>query len=63
MGQEYENPTKGQRKHCTIYDCDQSFPNHRWGSIKAHGAGWYMQKDGTAYCPHHRPAWAPERTT
>ena len=32
----------------------------KWVMIKAHSEGWYEQKDGTVWCPDHRPEWAPK---
>jgi hypothetical protein len=37
--------------------CPNEFKAHYWGSVKAHGAGWFIQKDGTAWCPDHTPEW------
>lgn len=42
---------------CAAEGCSASFQDHRWGSIKAHDAGWFIQKDGTAWCPIHTPEW------
>lgn len=32
----------------------------KWDIIKAGEAGWFFQKDETAYCPDHVPDWVPE---
>lgn len=45
---------------CAAPGCTASFPDHRWGSIKAHAAGWFTQKDGTAWCPEHTPDWVAD---
>jgi len=31
----------------------------RWTLIKAHDQGWYQKKDGSLFCPEHRPHYAP----
>lgn len=41
--------------HCAV--CDATTPSHKWGSIRAHDAGWYFAEDGTTYCPTHNPPW------
>lgn len=46
---------------CEEPKCKDSYVGHKWGSIKAHAEGWYQQKDGRAWCPKHRPSWAPAR--
>lgn len=45
---------------CSAEDCEASFVAHKWGSIKAHDEGWFLQKDGTVYCPKHTPDWVKE---
>lgn len=60
MTEQHENPTKGQKKHCVYLGCRETYPDHYWGSVKAHGEGWYQQKNGLVWCPRHRPSWAPE---
>lgn len=42
---------------CAWPGCEAQYKDHRWGSIKAHAAGWFIQKDGTAWCPDHVPDW------
>lgn len=29
----------------------------KWDVIKAGEAGWFFQRDGTAWCPNHVPEW------
>lgn len=31
----------------------------KWNIMRAEKEGWFFQKDGTAYCPKHVPAWVP----
>lgn len=50
---------KTAEKTCAQNGCDESYQEHRWGAIKAHDAGWFTQKDGTAWCPQHVPDWVP----
>lgn len=45
---------------CAHPGCEMSFPNHRWGAIKAHSTGWFMAKDDQAWCPEHLPEWVPQ---
>lgn len=40
--------------------CDVTTQDNRWAKIRAHSKGWFEQKDGTAYCPAHVPAWVQE---
>jgi len=42
---------------CSVPDCPASFVPHYWGKIRADKAGWFLQKDGTSYCPDHVPGW------
>jgi hypothetical protein len=42
---------------CSNPTCDKSFKDNRWSKIKAGGAGWFFQKDGSAWCPEHIPDW------
>jgi hypothetical protein len=42
---------------CAAADCSATHPDHAWGKIHAHGAGWFTQKNGTAWCPDHVPEW------
>lgn len=38
--------------------CPETVPNHRWGTIRAHGLGWFFSRDGKqAFCPTHTPEW------
>jgi len=47
-------------KSCAVEDCEETYRPHMWGSIKAHDRGWFLQKDGTAWCPQHVPEWVAE---
>lgn len=47
-----------EEKEC-VAQVDMS---HKWARIKAWGDGWYLSRDErTAWCPQHRPSWAPVR--
>lgn len=43
--------------YCQKRGCEASFKDHRWGASKAHDDGWFLQTNGTAYCPEHIPPW------
>jgi hypothetical protein len=43
--------------YCNVPECEASFPDHRWGAIRATGDGWFIGRDGTAWCPAHVPSW------
>lgn len=43
--------------------CNTSVPDSKWDNIRAHSAGWFEQKDSTAYCPVHVPAWVQKWRT
>lgn len=45
---------------CDVPGCDNTYPDHAWGAIKANGAGWFRSKDDTVIrCPEHLPEWVP----
>lgn len=49
--QEYRAPDiKCQR-------CDATFRDHEWGHKAAQVDGWFLMKNGDAYCPRHVPSW------
>lgn len=52
----YEIP----KTECAKEGCKNAYTPHRWGSTKAHGKGWFQQKDGTVWCPEHTPEWVEE---
>ena len=52
MSYSRENPTR-----CSTEGCTASHPSSHWDSVRADREGWFHQKDGTTYCPEHRPAW------
>jgi hypothetical protein len=35
-------------------------PNHKHGTIDAHQRGWFLQRNGDAWCPDHIPDWVVE---
>ena len=45
---------------CSHLDCETTHAASYWDSIKASDKGWFVQKDGTAYCPEHVPEWVEE---
>lgn len=42
---------------CSICGKTSEHGNHKFGNIRANADGWFQQKDGTAFCPSHVPAW------
>lgn len=40
---------------CSHPECKNYIKSYAWAKIKADG--WFMQKDGTNYCPEHVPEW------
>lgn len=34
--------------------------DHRWGHSDAQAKGWFMQRNGTVYCPMHVPSWVAD---
>ena len=44
---------------CSHGGCDQQRPDHQWGS-RGKYSGWFVQKDGTSWCPDHVPDWVEE---
>lgn len=45
---------------CELPHCTMRMRNHKWGKIQGHNAGWYMSKEGEAFCPLHNPVWLAE---
>jgi hypothetical protein len=37
--------------------CERTAKGHHWGNIQAQSEGWFIQRDGTAFCPDHVPYW------
>ena len=46
------------RTVCAAPDCEAFFASNKWGAIRAAADGWFMQRDGTVWCPAHTPSWA-----
>lgn len=43
---------------CAHEGCEAGgFKDHSRGRIRAHDAGWFIQKNGDAWCPEHTPEW------
>ncbi|AOZ64930.1 hypothetical protein SEA_OLYMPICHELADO_65 [Streptomyces phage OlympicHelado] len=47
-------------RFCSNAECPKSFPNHKHGTIGAHQDGWFLQRNGDAWCPDHIPDWVAE---
>lgn len=44
-------------KHCAHEDCEATIRDHHWGVVKS---GWFIQRDGKAFCTKHIPEWVAE---
>lgn len=53
-------PVPQPRITCSEEGCNNSFVDHKWGNHDAYKAGWFVMKDGTAYCFDHNPPWVAE---
>jgi hypothetical protein len=47
-------------KTCANKECTNSFADDRWGTIRAGQEGWFIQQDGTVWCPSHIPTWVSQ---
>lgn len=56
---ELEHESSGTRS-CSRGECPKFFPDHRWGAMAADREGWFMQRNGKAWCPDHNPDWVAE---
>lgn len=52
------SPTDPQQ--CAQVGCEETFMPHHWGNIRAQNDGWFLQKNGDAWCPDHIPEWVAE---
>lgn len=46
-----------QPKKCSKEECSKTFTPHLWGTREAQRAGWFLQRNGDAWCPEHNPDW------
>lgn len=44
-------------KKCSRDGCTKSYTPHHWGAKRAESEGWFLQKNGDAWCPDHNPDW------
>ena len=44
-------------KKCSGPGCPKTYTPHEWGSKAAQRAGWFLQRNGDAWCPDHHPEW------
>lgn len=51
----YANETK-----CKENECTNTFHSSRWGNQHAQNRGWFLQRNGDAWCPDHIPEWVAE---
>jgi hypothetical protein len=47
-------------RSCAKEECPKFFPDHMWGNRQAQREGWFMQRNGLAWCPDHNPDWVAE---
>lgn len=47
-------------KQCSHEVCTDSYTPHHWGAKRAQSLGWFLQKNGDAWCPKHIPDWVVE---
>lgn len=47
-------------RSCAKEECPKFFQNHEWGNKQAQREGWFMQRNGDAWCPDHNPDWVAE---
>ena len=45
---------------CASEGCLRGIKNHYWAKVQGQSDGWFLQKDGTAWCPEHNPDWVAE---
>jgi hypothetical protein len=48
-------PTK-----CSKEECQKSYIRDHWGTKQANREGWFLQRNGDAWCPDHNPDWVAE---
>lgn len=48
------------RQRCSHDGCENSFAPHKWGNMEAQRLGWFLQRNGDAWCPDHIPDWVAE---
>lgn len=49
-----------ETRSCAKNECAKTFSDHEWGNKKAQREGWFMQRNGLAWCPDHTPDWVAE---
>ena len=46
------------QRHCSRDGCPNSFPDHRFGTIRAAAGGWFISREkDEAWCPDDLPDW------
>lgn len=45
---------------CKHRPCQKTYPEHRWGKIRAAEEGWFISRDGVPWCPEHKPPWVDD---
>jgi hypothetical protein len=47
-------------KFCAHSGCGDKYYPHEWGTKEAQRKGWFLQRNGVAWCPDHNPDWVAE---
>ncbi len=47
-------------KQCAEPGCEAAHAEHYHGKVQAQLDGWFMQRNGDAWCPEHNPPWVEE---
>lgn len=42
---------------CAHGGCCETFASHQWGKKAAQRDGWFLSRNGPAWCPKHIPEW------
>ena len=45
---------------CSKPNCESDYFPDKWGKIEAVNLGWFLQRNGDAWCPKHIPDWVAE---
>lgn len=47
-------------KSCSKENCPKTYIPDEWGTKRANREGWFLQRNGDAWCPDHNPEWVAE---
>lgn len=51
---------KVEPNKCAKDGCKKSYTPHEWDTTQANRDGWFIQRNGQAWCPSHHPEWVAE---